>query len=644
MPACRRGHPTQPSFRRRALWPALGLLAALLGLGLPVLPALAQGRTDLAISQATPRAATPAPTSAGTRSGQATPVGSSADRSSSSVQGSVAAPTPTPARREQAPPATVRAAATPIGVAPAAAATPTPARPGQAPTPMAAATKIATASVGGDGVSTAPARAPAATPRPNVGLFPEDPIGASTSPAAPPIRRIGTPAPATAAVATTAPAPPEPAETLARVFSPAPRFGSVLAGRSRPGEPTWAFDPPPIEAAALDNFLRARGSPMAGLGEELLKAGWRYNVDPRLIVAIAGAETSFGRALCTSYNAWNWFWWEWCNSPFESWEQVLDEVARGLRVGYLDQGLTDVDSIAARYCPLDDPRDTLGVNRHWPANVAHYLKELGATRCNLTWVQTSAACAAPRSASAPRPSVQTVPGAERARANPAPRDEGQPAAEDEGGAPVIIPRSASWIPIRAAALAEPARPARPIQLRDPWDATRPPPPWTSREDPAPRVTDVAVAGGLSAVDVAADTPPTTDVVAIDTPPPADVIAADAAPGAVARPISIPNETTLPEASPAAAVVPAATRDLIAIILLGTLVVAARAARLLSRGSEGRSRGVVSWLRGRIVVIRSPALRSRVNAAKDLLLTTLRSLATLRVTRYRRRRWANWMGR
>ena len=187
--------------------------------------------------------------------------------------------------------------------------------------------------------------------------------------------------------------------------NPAPPFRTVAGERTQPGPPTWPRYPPPIEAATLDEYLQARGSPMAGLGEALLDAGWRYNVDPRLLVAIAGADTGFGRVLCTDYNAWNWFWFGWCNSPFESWVQGMEEVARGLRVGYLDAGRTDVDTIAERYGPLDDPRDTLGLNRYWPGNVTRYLQDLGGSRCNLTWVQADVTCAPPRPTATARPTM-----------------------------------------------------------------------------------------------------------------------------------------------------------------------------------------------------------------------------------------------
>jgi hypothetical protein len=250
--------------------------------------------------------------------------------------------------------------------------------------------------------------------------------------------------------------------------SVAPAFSAFAAALPRPAPPTWPRNPPPIEAGDLDKFLRDRGSPMAGMGEALLDVGWRYNLDPRLLVAIAGADTGFGRVLCTDFNAWNWFWFEWCNSPFESWRQALDEVARGLRMYYLDQGLTDVDTIARRYGPLDDPRDTLGLNRHWPRNVIKYLEDLGGSRCDLTWVKATTVCG-------PRPTP--LPGQA-----PAPEEEQEGeeeptseivASEEEELSPEEIAATVAWThpsdepsPARPLAITSPTATVVPVVLAD----------------------------------------------------------------------------------------------------------------------------------------------------------------------------------
>ena len=90
--------------------------------------------------------------------------------------------------------------------------------------------------------------------------------------------------------------------------------GRAAAGR-RPGRrararPAAAAGP---DAGALDTFLAQHASPMTGSGATFVREGQEHGVDPVFLVAIAGAETSFGAFLysesgdqCT-YNAFNWF-------------------------------------------------------------------------------------------------------------------------------------------------------------------------------------------------------------------------------------------------------------------------------------------------------------------------------------------------
>lgn len=45
------------------------------------------------------------------------------------------------------------------------------------------------------------------------------------------------------------------------------------------------------------------GTPMAGTGAELERAGREFGIHPAFIAAIAGTESSFGEAMCGNYNA-----------------------------------------------------------------------------------------------------------------------------------------------------------------------------------------------------------------------------------------------------------------------------------------------------------------------------------------------------
>ena len=48
------------------------------------------------------------------------------------------------------------------------------------------------------------------------------------------------------------------------------------------------------DASQLDAFLAQHASPMTGTGATFIREGQEHGVDPVFLVAIAGAETSFG--------------------------------------------------------------------------------------------------------------------------------------------------------------------------------------------------------------------------------------------------------------------------------------------------------------------------------------------------------------
>jgi len=131
------------------------------------------------------------------------------------------------------------------------------------------------------------------------------------------------------------------------------------------------------DAAQIDDFLAAHSSPMTGTGATFVAEGRAYGVDPAFLVAISGAETSFGQLLyaengdqCT-YNAFNWFFGPtWPQSDFGSWDEAIGRVAQGLAGElYYGAGLYSVDAIAPRYCP-----DGTG---NWISNVTSFMTQLG---------------------------------------------------------------------------------------------------------------------------------------------------------------------------------------------------------------------------------------------------------------------------
>jgi hypothetical protein len=148
-------------------------------------------------------------------------------------------------------------------------------------------------------------------------------------------------------------------------------LAAVLAGAFAP-----AASAAP-DAAELDAFLAEHASPMTGTGATFIAEGQAHGVSPVFLVAIVGAESSFGEYLysengdeCT-YNAFNWFYGPtWPTSDFASWEEAIARVAAGLSGDlYYGSGLYSVDAIAPKYCPDG--------TEQWIANVKAFMSMLG---------------------------------------------------------------------------------------------------------------------------------------------------------------------------------------------------------------------------------------------------------------------------
>src|SRR5262245_16824872 len=119
---------------------------------------------------------------------------------------------------------------------------------------------------------------------------------------------------------------------------------------------------------------------MAGQGATYVAAGKKYGVDPRLGVAISGAESSFGKHLFEPFNAWGWGVHD-RDAPFGSWEQSISTVMRGLARGYISQGLTTPAQIVSKYAPgsVDGNNES-----HWSNTVSTFMREMGAAPSTTT--------------------------------------------------------------------------------------------------------------------------------------------------------------------------------------------------------------------------------------------------------------------
>jgi hypothetical protein len=143
---------------------------------------------------------------------------------------------------------------------------------------------------------------------------------------------------------------------------------------------------PCVDAATIDNHLQAHGSPMAGLGPVFIEAGASYRVDPRLLVAIAGQETGYGKHLAAPMNAFNWFYTSPpSSSDFQSFEQAITETARGLRDHFWDTyHETSIQLLAQGSKPYTTTQQSV-----WVANVTSIYQSLGGDINDLSYACSS---------------------------------------------------------------------------------------------------------------------------------------------------------------------------------------------------------------------------------------------------------------
>ena len=104
--------------------------------------------------------------------------------------------------------------------------------------------------------------------------------------------------------------------------------------------------------ARLRAYLAAHNSPMEEDAEHFVSEADRLNLDWKLVAAIAGVESTFGKHIPTnSYNGWGWgvFTGQQDGIHFASWKDGITQVSEGLRYKYVDRGAVTVEQMGRIY-------------------------------------------------------------------------------------------------------------------------------------------------------------------------------------------------------------------------------------------------------------------------------------------------------
>ena len=116
-------------------------------------------------------------------------------------------------------------------------------------------------------------------------------------------------------------------------------------------------------------FLEKQNSPLIDSADTFVFVADRYNLDYRLLPAISCLESACGKRLIPeSYNAWGWGVYGGSYIKFDSFDNGIEVVAKGIHEGYISKGLDTPAKMAPVYTP---PRP-----QHWLNGVRSYMGQM----------------------------------------------------------------------------------------------------------------------------------------------------------------------------------------------------------------------------------------------------------------------------
>lgn len=102
-----------------------------------------------------------------------------------------------------------------------------------------------------------------------------------------------------------------------------------------------------VKRSVIQEVLASYNSPLVDETDTFLEVCTKYDIDCYLLPSIAGVESTFGRfTLSGSHNP---FGWGGGLIIFDTWEEAIDAVGRGLSERYYSKGADTIESIGPIY-------------------------------------------------------------------------------------------------------------------------------------------------------------------------------------------------------------------------------------------------------------------------------------------------------
>lgn len=125
----------------------------------------------------------------------------------------------------------------------------------------------------------------------------------------------------------------------------------------------------------LSKFLKSHNSPLADYAEYILDRADYYNIDYRIVAAIAMCESNAGKRIPSrdSFNAWGISveTGEISGAKFTSWLGAIDWVSRYMKEKYYSKGITSLIDIGAIYAP-----PSVANGNSWATCVEQFMGEI----------------------------------------------------------------------------------------------------------------------------------------------------------------------------------------------------------------------------------------------------------------------------
>lgn len=121
--------------------------------------------------------------------------------------------------------------------------------------------------------------------------------------------------------------------------------------------------PGDARSANLKVFFRKNNSPLYDHADKIVEVSDKYQFDYRLLPAIAMQESNLCKVIPdNSYNCWGWGIYGTTVTRFNTYDDAIETVGKGIKEHYIDKGLVTASAIMKKYTPSSQGSWQFGVN------------------------------------------------------------------------------------------------------------------------------------------------------------------------------------------------------------------------------------------------------------------------------------------